>query len=251
MNNKILLMIALSAVSMLLASCEPVDYLPCVKPSGTAVEEVRTTDSFSGVNLTMHASVHVSKGEEHSILVVAAPNILEHIALHSNGQTLFIDNNRCLRTRKDDIKVFITTPRVERFDLSGSGNIFLDKGFEGEHLQLSVSGSGKIFAESVTYQNITSNLSGSGDIKTGGSALRQSVSISGSGNVDNYAMQSEYATVKVSGSGNAKVFVTEFLDGRIAGSGHIWYMGNPSVSISIAGSGAIHHMEQDFHFDNE
>lgn len=244
-------MIALTAVSMLIASCEPVDYLPCVKPSGAAVEEFRTTDSFYGVNLSMHASVTVSKGKEHSIMIVAAPNIMEHIAVHSNGQTLYIDKNRCLRTRMDDVKIFITTPRVENLDLSGSGNIYLDEGFEGEYLQLSLSGSGKIFAESVSYQSITTNLSGSGDIKTSGVAHQQTVSISGSGNMEGYAMQSEYATIRISGSGNAKVFVTELLDGKIAGSGNIWYVGNPTVNISIAGSGAIHDVDQDFHFNNE
>ncbi len=161
MNNKILLMIALGTVSMLLSSCEPIDYLPCVKPSGAVVEEVRTTDSFNGINLSMHASVNVSKGEEQSIMIVAAPNIQEHIAVHSDGQTLYIDNKRCLRTRKDDLKIFITTTEVQKLNLSGSGTIRLDEGFEGEHLQLSVSGSGKIFAQSVSYQSITANLSGS------------------------------------------------------------------------------------------
>lgn len=244
-------MIALTTVSMLVTSCEPVDYLPCLKPSGAAVEEVRTTDSFNGVNLSMHASVHISKGKEHSIVIVAAPNILEHIAVHSNGQTLYIDKNRCLRTRMDDIKIFITTPRLENLDLSGSGNIHLEEAFEGEQLQLSLSGSGKIFAESLSYQSITANISGSGDIKTSGFVHQQCVSISGSGNMEGYAMQSEYATIKISGSGNAKVFVTELLDGKIAGSGNIWYVGNPTVNISIAGSGAIHHMDEDFHFSNE
>ncbi len=244
-------MIALGTMSLLFSSCEPVDYLPCVKPSGAAVEEIRTTDSFNGINLSMHANVNVTKAEEHSVVIVAAANIQEHITVHSNGQTLYIDNNRCLRTRKDDIKIFITTPEVQKLNLSGSGTIFLDGGFEGEHLQLSLSGSGKILVESVSYQSITSNLSGSGDIKTGGITHKQNVSISGSGNVEGYALQSANANVRISGSGNAKVFVTGLLEGRIAGSGNIWYIGNPTVNISIAGSGAIHPMDQDIQFTNE
>ncbi|TVQ06601.1 MAG: DUF2807 domain-containing protein [Bacteroidetes bacterium] len=248
MNNKILFMIAYGLVTLFLSACEQTDYLPCVRPSGSAVEESRIAESFSEINVYMHANVYISKGEQHSITIVAAPNILEHIEVRSTGQTLFVDNNRCLRTRTDDINIFITTPEIEKLGLSGSGNIFLDKGFEGEHLRLSLSGSGKILAEGIIFQRVDTHLSGSGSIQTSGYTLQQNVSISGSGKADSYFLESKKTSVKVSGSGSAKVFVTEYLDGRITGSGKIWYIGNPTVNVSIAGSGTIHHVEQEFHF---
>ncbi|MFW5707260.1 MAG: head GIN domain-containing protein [Bacteroidota bacterium] len=245
MKNKIYYLIVLGMITIFFASCNQADYLPCVKPSGEVVEELRATEPFTGISLYSHAKVYIVQGSENSVRVEAAPNIQDHIEVYTSGNTLYIDNTRCLRTRADEVKIFIATPTITSVGLSGSGYVYLEEGFTGEHLHLALSGSGKLSAEPVHFQEIEIGLSGSGNITVKGTVQKEAIAISGSGNVNGSLLESEQAFVKITGSGNAKVFVNEFLDARIAGSGNIWYWGSPEINMNIAGSGAIHYAGHD------
>ena len=83
-------------------------------------------------------------------------------------------------------------------------------------------------------------ISGSGDIKVlAGSAKDEDLQISGSGSLFFEGVTSENVRTKISGSGDMKVNVSKSLDATISGSGSVYYHGNPLISTNISGSGRV------------
>jgi len=242
MKRRILFKVFILIATLSLSSCWKMDYFPCASPKGASVEEYRYTGTFDGINLRMQANVFVNIGEEYSITILAAENILELIETKSTGNTLIIDNSRCLRTRNNDIRVFITMPEVNLLRVAGSGNILVDSYLYGESMAAEVSGSGKIYF-SGEFDQINSSVSGSGVIDMTGSSRVQSSQISGSGKIDALELESKFVEVRISGSGEACVNAVQKLDAIISGSGKVYYKGNPSVNINISGSGNLYHLQ--------
>lgn len=237
---KTLLVVIISSIGLL--SCEDADFFPCVKPSGKAVEEFRFTKEFHNVHLTLHSNVHIRQGSEFNISIKAAQNILDLVDIHSNGTTLYIENSRCVRTRANDINIYITMPELEAVRLSGSGNIYVQTPFEGNNGHVEVSGSGNVYFPEAWYENFHVALSGSGNVNLAGACIRNTIQVTGSGKISAFGMVSREANVRISGSGNVNLHVTDYLEARISGSGNINYIGNPSVSVRITGSGKFNHV---------
>jgi len=81
---------------------------------------------------------------------------------------------------------------------------------------------------------------GSGDVKiNNGSISNLEINISGSGDIDARNYQVENVNINSKGSGDARLWVTETLNGSISGSGDIFYKGNPRIDVKITGSGDL------------
>lgn len=104
---------------------------------------------------------------------------------------------------------------------------------------LSISGSGDIESSSIDTDRLDANISGSGEINLSGKADNQDINISGSGTYNAADLQGETVKVKISGSGEATVWATQALDTDISGSGTVNYYGTPSVSTSGSGSAKV------------
>jgi hypothetical protein len=127
--------------------------------------------------------------------------------------------------------------------LTGSGEILLgssDSGFvETGKLDIDHTGSGKMEID-VDADEIEVDLTGSGEIELYGSADATNFSISGSGEIkaDHLTQLECYASI--SGSGRIYVYVEEYLEVKISGSGDIYYKGYPAIKDPIiSGSGSL------------
>lgn len=105
---------------------------------------------------------------------------------------------------------------------------------------VSMSGSGDIEITEMDQESFSYEISGSGDLVASGSVEELEITISGSGDVDTRELQAKDAHVRIYGSGDVSVFASESFDGGIYGSGDIRYYGDPEyVSTDVTGSGDI------------
>jgi len=103
-----------------------------------------------------------------------------------------------------------------------------------EYDEVSISGSGDINIIDFKNDNLSLNISGSGDITANGEVQTLIAKISGSGLI------SKSATITINGSGDAKIWASDSISAQINGSGDIEYSGNPiNVKSKINGSGDI------------
>lgn len=225
--------------------------------NGIITEETRTIPEFKSISSGGAYNIYFEYADTPSVLVSCESNLIEYIetAVFDDELKIRTPNFVTIRPRKT-IEVYVKGPYVEKIHLSGSGLIQTDS-ISSENLTLSVSGSGKV--EAAFYgSNLNINISGSGDIdlyaecdyneiKISGSgkvylagyADRSYYSISGSGKFYGYDFPVNDSEVKISGSGDLYLNVAEQLTATISGSGNIYYIGNPQITTNISGSGKL------------
>lgn len=226
-------------------------FASCINPfnktingNGSITTSERNLSSFKNIRCAGSYDVELTQGNSASVKIETDENILTYIVTDVDGDELNIHTQEDVNLRPSGkIKLYITTDKLEGFKLSGSGNISTTNKFTGgDHLDLDISGSGKMNFD-VNTPTIHSNISGTGDIYLAGETKNSKIDIAGSGNYHAEDLKSENAKVKIAGSGDASLFADSTLDINIAGVGNVNYKGNASVTQNIAGSGKIKKIE--------
>ncbi|MDF1543864.1 MAG: DUF2807 domain-containing protein [bacterium] len=105
---------------------------------------------------------------------------------------------------------------------------------------MSLSGSGDVEIEGLNGGEFDYRLSGSGDLRAEGKLEFLEIKLTGSGDIDTRDLIAEEVDCRLSGSGDIQVYASESFDGSVSGSGDITYYGKPKhVDRSVSGSGSI------------
>ena len=189
-----------------------------IQGSGNIISESRELNNFTSITLLGSIDVNIKTSESNNCVVVADDNLIPYIKTEVVNNKLNISLNESYSS-EEKLVVNINTPNYDEVSLSGSGNInILD--FKNNNLSLNISGSG--------------NITGNGEVET------LVVKINGSGNLMSKEIKSKSATITINGSGDAEVFASDSISAKINGSGNIEYFGNPeNVDSIINGSGDI------------
>jgi hypothetical protein len=227
-------------LSMLIIS---VSFAPGFTSFGRDIKETRNASGFTSVNFGIAGDLYVSIGQEFEVILEGDEDFVRQIETDVSGDRLQI---RLERWRfnfgfRERVTVYITMPEIEGLSVSGSGRAEILDAFKTDELDLSVSGSGKLYTSDIEASEMDCNISGSGDIifNGRGDVKWADISISGSGNYDGDNIRVEEMEVSISGSGNCRCHATESLRARVSGSGSIYYEGNPSVDARVSGSGRV------------
>ena len=211
--------------------------------AGPYVAENRAIENFNGIELLMNGDIYYSKGNNRNLEIVAQQNILDNL------QTLVLDDKLIIKYRNDKsydadetIRINITAPEVNDFELKSSGSIYVLSNLQVNQLFLHNSGSGSMSLKNVAAGNIEAVTNASGNIiVSDGMTVNENARTSGSGKIDLAGILSRTATVRTSGSGKILVKVADHLHATIEGSGSIYYGGYPDVSSHISGTGHLVH----------
>ena len=189
-----------------------------IQGSGNIISESRELNNFTSIILLGSIDVNIKTSESNNCVVVADDNLIPYIKTEVVNNKLNISLNESYSS-EEKLVVNINTPNYDEVSLSGSGNInILD--FKNNNLSLNISGSG--------------NITGNGEVET------LVVKINGSGNLMSKEIKSKSATITINGSGDGEVFASDSISAKINGSGNIEYFGNPeNVDSIINGSGNI------------
>jgi hypothetical protein len=239
MKTRMIITAILALITMtLFTSCEK------IKGKGEVITETRTTGNFSGISLAMTATVYFTPGASWSLQISGQENVLKQIVTQVEGTHLSIRvRNGVILGSHESITVYVTAPSVTDLNVSGSGDIFVDKPWSTTSLSVNISGSGTVSVNDLTAEQLSAVISGSGTIRaTSGKVTREDLNISGSGTVDLRSVECQTVYSTTSGSGDTYVHATSMLDVTISGSGDIWYYGTPVINTHISGSGNLKRM---------
>lgn len=228
------LVFGILSMFLVLQSCDPFG----IKSTGDLITLDFDETDFHGLDLNVPADAEVRVGDEFKVEITCEETAMPYIETRVENGVLRIYFDRNVRD-VDNMKVLVTAPSWDHFDVSGSGDIEVIDVIEGQSIHLDVSGSGSIKAIEAHFDEADLQVSGSGEIRMAGSAEHLDCDISGSGEIRCFELFSTFAKVDVSGSGDVQVRVSEKLDARISGSGDIVYKGSPQVNASVSGSGSV------------
>jgi len=232
MTNRIFIAV-LVIITLVLTACN------AVRGSGNVETEERTVSGFSGIDLSGSGEVTVTQGEVESLTIEAEDNLIPLIETEVRNGTLVIgpkDNTALMPTKP--IRFLVSMPNIDNLAVSGSGEIFAES-VTTDNLELDINGSGDIDIEQLRAESLTADISGSGNLTLAGAVTEQRIDIGGSGEYKGDGLESDTAVVAIGGSGKATIWVNELLDAEVDGSGEVNYYGSPTVNQDISGSGDV------------
>ena len=214
--------------------------------SGHVIAETRNVSGFHALELEGDGSVIITQGSTEGLSVEAEDNILPLIRTEVDGKGVLHlgyknqPHGESIETKKSPV-FKVSAKMLDSFVLEGSGSISADTLTVADHGKFAAAlpGSGKVTVDKLTAGSVKASVEGSGDIKLGGEANDQVVSIDGSGKYLAADLKTHTAKVQIDGSGDAKISASDDLKIEVNGSGDIGYYGNPKVQKSINGSGSV------------
>ncbi len=207
--------------------------------SGVIVEEIRDVGSFHSVEIRGSCDLFFNQSASQELRIVTDDNILPLILTSvRHGGTLVIDTRSSYSTSAG-VKVYVSMVEIRGFTIAGSGTINGDSSFSSQELFLLIAGSGNM-TMNVRSHKVSTTIAGSGTIHLAGKADDHNVTIAGSGNLEALDFIVSSYDIQIPGSGECRIHVTDVLNVVIAGSGNVYYRGNPSViNTTIVGSGNV------------
>jgi hypothetical protein len=215
--------------------------LNVVRGSGNVVSESRQVSNFDSIAFSGSGDVIITQGDAEGIKIEAEDNLIPYIRTEVRGKTLHIyfDPRDLVMVHANKVMRFhVSMKQVVGLDLSGSGTIYSES-VTTDNLDINISGSGETTIDNLKADRLAIDISGSGKCKLTGGVTTEKLVISGSGNCNSSALSSKDVTINVSGSGKAMVMAADNLDVSISGSGDVLYSGHPQISQKITGSGKI------------
>lgn len=205
------------------------------------VKETRDVSGFTRVSFGVSGDLYINFGSEFKVVLEGEKALLGDIVTEVSGGKLVIKKENWRLNMNGKVTIYITMPEIKGLGVSGSGRAEIKDAVKAENLDLSVSGSGKLFTTDVVAADLNCSISGSGDIIIGGSgdATKADISISGSGNYRGEPLKIGSAEISISGSGNCSCNVTGSLRASVSGSGNVTYLGDPKVDVRVSGSGRV------------
>ena len=200
--------------------------LSCCRPvigNKKIVFQERTILIYSQIKVLGNADIVLTEGEVGQIKVETSENVLPYVTTDVKGETLVVRLKHYGVSYVPKLKVYV--PIDEKFNkitIAGKGDVTL-----GEHF-------------SIELQTLEVTIKGQGNVQLQGKTEVLKVSVLGSGNFQGKELLTHKGTLSISGTGNIEASVSEEVQAKITGYGHIIIFGNPSKKdTDIKGSGKI------------
>jgi len=212
------------------------------------ISETRDIKDVSRVVLREYGQLYIKQGDTESLSLEGQDGVLQMIRTEvRNGELLLdLDGGWWDRTWRaitstvegKPLKYFLTLKKLEGLFVTGAARV-KSTGFKFDSFQLILKGAGEIKMSDIEANSLDIELPGAGLISLAGQVSNQTVQLKGAGSYDAPRLKSENARVKLQGVGKASVWVTNSLDAKVDGVGHIEYRGDPDVRKTVSGLGKI------------
>lgn len=241
MKNKASFTFSLLLIAILLLACSTTTQdSETVVGTGSTVEQTREVGDFSGVELAMNGTLHISMGDTSSLRVEAQNNLLQYIQTETRGDTLLIHTTPGINVEGTrPIQYYLTVKKLNNLQISSSGDIEAGN-LKSDALSIKIASSGDVTIDSLDCPSLDVQIASSGDLKiAGGQIQAQTIQISSSGEYLARDVSSTRAEVHLTSSGPATVRVSDRLSGQLSSSGNLYCAGDPKVDVKTTSSGKV------------
>lgn len=186
----------------------------CTQTPGTGNQ----TPDISGVtNVALNGpgTLIIQQGDNESIRIEAADNLMSQISTTVSGNALSISNLNSVSNGA--VKVYVTLKNLNSLTTNGGGDSEVT-GLNTDKL-------------TVTLDN--------GKMTLAGKAENLIATINGGGTIKAKDLQSQSGTITINGEGKATVNVVNSLNAVVNGGGSVKYSGNPQVNQQVNGQGSV------------
>ncbi|RYY91206.1 MAG: hypothetical protein EOO11_23060, partial [Chitinophagaceae bacterium] len=129
-------------VPVFMASCEFAG-MHRVRGNGVHSSQNRSAGSFSRIELTGPMDLVLTQGGTPGVRVETDENLQQYVETNVDGNTLHVQlRDGYSIGGKASMKVYVTTPSLSELEVTGSGDVTSGGRFNGNRLNITVTGSG-------------------------------------------------------------------------------------------------------------
>ncbi|MDL2223692.1 DUF2807 domain-containing protein [Bacteroidales bacterium OttesenSCG-928-M06] len=172
-------------------------------------------------------------------------NILSSLDISVKNNRLIIAQNTDSILKPSQLKIFTNSTNIKKINIEQTGSLVMQKEVNARDMEISISGTGELNADSLYCENLKIELFEAGDITIQGAATYADFTLSGASDLKAQEYLVQHLNCSVDGSGEIEVWVSESLKALAKGSGELKYKGNPeSVFTKKEGTGNIMQIEE-------
>lgn len=241
MNNKVLVISLV--LTALFSNCKREQMDDCFTGTGNTKTDNRPLEAFSHLVIDDLIEVTYVTAPTHSLRIKAGENLLEGIKTEVKDGVLHVQNeNRCnwVRSFKKKIEITLFAPELQSLEMYGGSSFFCSDTIKTQEFRANLwSASGKLdVLLAADYVELKSH-TGPADILAKGSCRELVAYSNGNGSLNSLALLSEKALVVNQNTGKIEVQVTQEMNVDLRGSGNIYYLGNPQITLLDEGKGNL------------
>ncbi|GGF13604.1 GIN domain-containing protein [Hymenobacter cavernae] len=234
--------VGLAAFLPLLTGCGDGHETDCLKSTGKVVTERRNLAPFHIVTAYDNVDVLLVQDTATYAEVRAGKNLQEDIELTvQNGQLTIHNTSRCnwVRTYNTPRELTLHLPRLTDLFLRGQGNVRTLSNFRADTVFCHLVGAGD-FNLDLTSNYIGFDTYELGDVELHGRTNELHYTLGGSGSFRAGGFQTRdfYFQSNVGSTGDAHIAVSRLLAGNHAGTGTLYYSGNPTI-LNLTSKGKV------------
>jgi hypothetical protein len=206
--------------------------------------EIRTVNSFSGIEVSGAVDLFISQGNTEAVAVSASSDeIRARIKTEvKNGILLIFFDGKGLNWKiwnNNKMKAYITYKTLNRLEASGACNIKTTDAIRQSDLKIEMSGASDFNGE-VVVAKLKLGASGASNISISGKAENTSVDASGACNIKAYDLKTDNCKIDASGASNVRITVNKELNATASGGSTIFYKGEGVIKdISSSGGATV------------
>ena len=233
------------AAAIGLTTCGPGHGTDCIKSTGRVITQRREVGpGFVNVTAYDNVDLRLVQDTQTYATVRAGENLIDDIEITRKGDALEIANtSRCNWARSYDTprEVTLHLPSINNLFLRGQGNVSTVGPFVQDQAFCHLVGTGD-FDLNFQVRYLYIDQYELGDFNLRGTADEINFTVGGSGRLfaQGLALKRCYFRMTRDSNGDAHVRPTDVLDGLVAGTGTVYYAGNPPVlGVRVTGTGGI------------
>ena len=205
--------------------------------------EVRQVSGFKSIRISNSFDVYITQSNTEALAISASkPEYREKIITKVENGVLIIrfdDDKKFWKNFNGDktkLKAYISVKELEKLNVSGACDVFMEEGIKGDALTINLSGASDLKGK-VEVNKLHVNVSGASDMEIKGSAKDVNVDVSGASDFTSYDLTSDMCTAEASGASSVGITVNKEINASASGASSIRFKGDGLIR-NIRTSGA-------------
>jgi hypothetical protein len=221
---------------ILVYSCVPTP-IECIRVSSNSTTESRSIKDFSGVVLFVPATLKISQGADYAVKLTGPQNVVELTKTTLLNDELTISTEDCFNGSYE-LLIEVTAPDFDLIYAGTAASLETNGAILGDNIRIELVGE---ISGSATFgmDSIFTSVSGKGNLNFSGSTKYHQLYLTGEADIAGFALSTDHTVIDLAGLAECEVTANERLEVTIAGSGNVYYKGNPQIDSNITGTGEI------------
>lgn len=149
-------------------------------------EELRPIDNFKEIQMSTVADIYFYQKEGTPTLTISGEKeIIDLIKTSTeNGVLKIYTIEKNFNSKGKKTRIEVSAPSVEKIELTGVGDVYMEEEVSLDDLKLSLLGVGNMYIKHLSCDRLSAKLSGVGNMEIAGKCNRADLNMSGVGHID-------------------------------------------------------------------